>query len=197
MSEELKNTGLNPAIENRKSPKSFSSQEIPDHIIGLLFEAARRAPSARNEQPWTYYFAKKSEKKGFEELCTFLNPGNQEWAIHAPLLIVSVARKYYEDQNRPNRNAFHDLGAANVSLAIQAAEMGLQVRQMGGFDKTGVSGYLNLDPERSEPVTMIAVGFPENAGLSSDKKRQMESSVPKRKSINQFVFNIGQNPLNT
>jgi hypothetical protein len=31
---------------------------------------------------------------------------------------------------------------------------------MGGFDKTKATEYLKLDTENSEPVTMIAVGFP-------------------------------------
>ncbi len=147
---------LNKAIKNRWSPRAFSDKPVTLKMLKLLFEAARWAPSARNEQPWNYYYAQKGSRE-FDIILSILTGINPEWAKNAQFLIISVLKKHYDYQNRENRNALHDIGAANVSMAIQASEMGLQVHQMGGFDKEKTSEFLELDVDKFEPVTAIAV----------------------------------------
>lgn len=181
---------LNKAIKNRWSPRSFSNKEVTKEMIDLLFEAARWAPSAMNEQPWNYHFVHRDNQKIFNEIVDILTGTNPVWAKHAQVLIISVVKKNYDYHNRPNKNALHDLGAANISIAIQAAEMGLQVHQMGGFDKIKAVEYLHLNIENFEPVTIFAVGFPgEEKPQTEDllqRKRQSES----RKNLNDFVFEM-------
>lgn len=43
-----------PLLSQRWSPYAFSSEEVHDTDLAALFEAARWAPSAYNEQPWRY-----------------------------------------------------------------------------------------------------------------------------------------------
>ncbi len=181
---------LSKAIEKRWSPIAFSEKPVSGEMILLLFEAARRAPSARNEQPWNYYYVHRNDEKLFSEVLEMLTGNNPLWAKEAQVLIISVVKKNYDYQNRPNGNAFHDIGAANVSLAIQAAEMGLQVHQMGGFVKEKVSQYLKLDTKNFEPVTIIAVGFPDEDRPYTDRmeKRKIESDT--RKPVQDFVFKL-------
>jgi nitroreductase len=165
-------------------------------MLDLLFEAARRAPSSRNEQPWQYFYAKKQDETAFSQLFDCLTEGNKVWAKSAQVLMVSVMKKNFEYQNRPNGKALHDVGAANVSLAIQAAEMGLQAHQMGGFDKKKAAETLQLDPEKFEPVTMIAVGFPadEREFTEDDEKRMKLHNS--RKETTDFAFSLeGQKRL--
>jgi nitroreductase len=179
---------LNKAIENRWSPRAFSEQPVTDRMLELLFEAARRAPSSRNAQPWNYYFVHQKHTEAFNKFVGFLTGNNPSWAKDAQVLMVSVMKKILDYKNRPNGKALHDTGAANVSLAIQAAEMGLQVHQMGGFDKEKATEYLNLDPEIFEPVTMIAVGFPDERATEDydERKKQHET----RKELKDFVFQL-------
>ena len=93
-------------------------------------------------------------------------------------------------KNRPNRNAFHDTGAANVSLAIQAAEMGFQAHPMGGFDKMEAAEYLGLDIENYEPLIMFAVGFTDETKPFSEETKQRIQQHQSRKEIEEFVFEI-------
>jgi nitroreductase len=181
---------LNDAIENRWSPRSFSDKPVTEEMIKLLFEAAGKAPSSRNEQPWNYYYAHRENPVAFNNLVKLLTGNNPLWAKDAQLLIISVVKKHYDHKNRPNRNAFHDTGAANVSLAIQAAELGFQVHPMGGFDKEMAAKYLNLDTENYEPVVMFAVGFPdETEPFSEDTKNRIQQHQL-RKEIKDFVFQL-------
>jgi nitroreductase len=103
-----------------------------------------------------------------------------------------VVKKNFDYQNRPNKNALHDLGAANVSIAIQATEMGLQVHQMGGFDKIKAAEYLQLDTENFEPVTTIAVGFQGDANQLPEELKVRELQPRKRKEIAEFVYEIAE-----
>ncbi len=117
---------LNKAILNRWSPRGFSNLQATEEMIGLLFEAARKAPSSYNLQPWSYFYATRKNDKGFNALLSFLTGNNPGWAKEAQLLIVSAIRKTKPEINDANNRAYYDLGAANVSMAIQAAHMGLQ-----------------------------------------------------------------------
>jgi nitroreductase len=70
---------INKAIQNRWSPHSFSAKEVTKEMIELLFEAARRAPSSMNEQPWKYYFVHRNNLKKFSEAVELLTGNNPEW----------------------------------------------------------------------------------------------------------------------
>lgn len=190
MKNNSKNIKLNEAIKNRWSPRSFGSQPVSDEMVGLLFEAARWAPSSRNGQPWFYYFAKKQDKNAFNRLFECLTEGNKVWAQSAQVLMVSVMKKNFDYKNLPNGKALHDVGAANISLAIQAAEMGLQAHQMGGFDKEKASELLQLEKDNFEPVTMIAVGFPVDEKLFSDEDKKRMEQHKSRNAHKEFVFRL-------
>lgn len=181
---------LNSAIKNRWSPRVFTNQAVTEEMIMLLFEAARRAPSSRNEQPWNYFYVRRENEKTFNDLVELLTGNNPFWAKDAQLLIVSVMKKHFDYKSRPNDKALHDIGAANVSLAIQATEMGLQVHPMGGFDKEKTANYLKLDTENFEPVIMLAVGFPDETEPFSEDIRDRIQQHQARKKIEEFVFQL-------
>lgn len=186
------NKKLNRAIKNRWSPKAFTDKPVTDEMLKLLFEAARWAPSSRNEQPWRYFYARREDKKAFAQLSECLTGGNQEWAPQARVLMVSVMKKNLDYKNRPNGKALHDTGAANVSIAIQAAEMGLQVHQMGGFDKEKATALLQLDTDNYEPVTFFAVGFPAHPEELTDELEKRKTQHLSRKEQKEFVFQLGK-----
>jgi len=94
---------LNKAIKDRWSPRAFSEKPVSDEMIRLLFEAARWAPSARNEQPWQYFYAHRDQEERFSELVNLLSGNNPEWAQKAQVLIISVVKKFYDYKKRLNR----------------------------------------------------------------------------------------------
>lgn len=181
---------LNKAIKNRWSPRAFSDKPVTDEMIQLLFEAARRAPSSRNEQPWNYYYVHRENKEAFNDVVEILTGNNPDWAKETQLFIISVLKKNLDYKNRPNGKALHDIGAANISIAIQAAEMGLQAHQMGGFDKEKATEYLKLNIDNFEPVTVFAVGFPDESEPFSEETLQRIQQHQTRKEIKDFVFEI-------
>ena len=67
------------SISQRFSPRVFSSHRIPDKHLEIIFEAARLAPSGRNNQPWFYYWIKKGSRL-YKKLESCI-PERNSWAF--------------------------------------------------------------------------------------------------------------------
>ena len=150
------NANIDPMFADRWSPRSFTPDAISDEEIAQLFEAARWAPSAMNEQPWRFVFARtEGDRATFVEL---LKDMNQPWAKRAPLLMFVFAKRHYIGSNTQNRSAPFDCGATWISLAFQARKMGLHTHAMAGIDREAVYGALGVPKEQYEVLAAIAVG---------------------------------------
>ncbi|WP_430816774.1 nitroreductase family protein [Carboxylicivirga sp. RSCT41] len=181
---------LPEAFKTRWSPRAFEDKPITNDQVNALFEAAQWAPSSMNEQPWRYYYAMKNDTEAFRQFVDCLVPGNQAWAQNAGMLIISVAKKHFDYKNRPNAYALHDTGAANSYLALAATAQGLQAHQMGGFDKSKVIGLLNLDAEKYEPATVIAIGYEGDASILPEDLMKREQAPRTRLNIEEIVQRI-------
>jgi len=145
-------------IARRWSPRGYdpSRPVSRDNLMSLL-EAARWAPSSANGQPWRYLVFDQSDPEALAKAQDCLSPGNA-WAKAAPMLMLSVAKLTSARNGQPNRFGAHDVGAASVSMALQATALGLWVHQMGGYDSAKARGYFGI-PDDYEPMAMIAVGY--------------------------------------
>lgn len=150
---------VHPLVRARFSPRAFSGEAIGEAELRSLFEAARWAPSANNEQPWRFFVARRDEGEWFERLALVLNEKNRRWAAHASVLVLATASTHFTRNGRENRHAFHDVGMATMQLLLQAESMGIRGHVMAGFDRALAQSELAL-PEPLEPVTMMALGRP-------------------------------------
>jgi nitroreductase len=175
-------------IKNRRSRRAFVRKPIEQEKIKSLFEAARWAPSSVNEQPWAYVYATHDQSELWNKIFESLNEGNKIWAKEAPLLIVSLARKFHSGKDRLNNSAKYDVGAANAFLTLQATHLGLNVHQMGGFDHSILRQNLNV-PENFDIGVVMAIGYPGNAEQLPLSLRERELSPRMRHLQNEFVMN--------
>jgi nitroreductase len=175
-------------IENRRSRRAYSAQPIEAEKINALFEAARWAPSSMNEQPWAYIYATKDQPELWNKLAEALNESNRVWAQHAPLLILSMSRKTHLRNGAVNGAAKYDTGAANAFLSLQATQLGLNVHQMGGFDRQRVVENLNI-PDTHEPMVIMAIGYPGDAENLPENFKLREVAPRERFTQEFFVMN--------
>jgi len=178
---------IDDLLRQRWSPLAFSTQTVEPDKLRSILEAASWAASSFNEQPWSFIVATSDNKAEFERLLSILAQGNQEWAQYAPVLMLSVAKLYFERNGNENRHAFHDVGAAAATLAIQATALGLYIHQMAGFDVAKAKEIYGI-PEGYEPVAAIALGYLGDPQTLSDKLQQRELSPRTRKPLETFVF---------
>lgn len=178
---------INDLIRQRWSPLAFADRMVEPEKLRSLLEAARWAASSFNEQPWSFMIATKENPTEFERLLGCLAQGNQEWAKNAPVLMIPVAKLYFERNGVENRHAFHDVGAAVANLALQATTYGLFIHQMAGFDVPLTRQTYNI-PEGYEPVEAIALGYLGDANTLSERLQQRELAPRTRKPLENFVF---------
>jgi nitroreductase len=179
---------ISELIARRRSIRAFSTHPVEAVKINSLFEATRWAPSSTNEQPWVYIYATKKQAELWDKIFEPLNEGNRIWAKEAPLLILSLARKNFTRYPGANAYAMYDLGGANAFLALQAVELGLQIRQMAGFNRAKLIEHLNI-PDTFELGVIMAVGYPGDPGSLPENLRLRESAPRERLSQQAFVMN--------
>jgi nitroreductase len=179
---------ISDLIRRRKSVRAFSPAPVESEKIKSLFEATRWAPSSTNEQPWLYIYATKDQQVYWEKMLEPLNESNKIWAKDAPLLILSAARKNFTRYGIANAHALYDLGAANAFLSLQAVELGLQVRQMAGFDAQKAAENMSV-PDTFEIGVIMAVGYPGDPTLLPEKLRARENAPRERYPQQVFVMN--------
>lgn len=178
---------IDDLLQQRWSPLAFSDQRVEPEKLQSVLEAARWAASSYNEQPWSFIVATKDNQSEFERLLGCLAESNQQWAQNAPVLMLSVAKLYFEHNGKENRHAFHDVGAAVTELAIQATALGLFIHQMAGFDVPKTREVYKI-PEGYEPVAAIALGYLGNPQNLPERLLQRELTPRTRKPLEEFVF---------
>ena len=163
-------------IKDRFSPYEFTDKKITENEILTLFEAAGKAASAFNEQPWRFIYALKQDEEAFKVIHECLVEGNQGWTKDVAALVITVVSKNYAKNGNENTVAKHDLGLAVGNLTVQASSMGIYLHQMAGIIPQNAIEKLNI-PEGYEPVTAIALGYYKG-----------ESGVKPRKPISEIAF---------
>ena len=174
---------LNGLIIKRKSIKQFDGQELKNDEIISLFEAARRAPSAFNEQPWRFILASRSNTEEFNAILNTLAEKNREWAINSSLLVIVIAKKKLSRNQKQNHHYLYDTASAVANLTFQANTIDLHIHQMGGFDSKKIVDSFSI-PEEFEPIVVLAIGRKETSAI---KPYEMQLEID-RKPINEILF---------
>ena len=175
-------------IKDRRSRRAFTDQPVEPEKIKSLFEAARWAPSSVNEQPWRYIYATKDQTELWQKLWSVLNDGNKIWTKNVPMLMLSMAKKSFSMNGQPNGSAKYDLGGANAFLTLQGTAMGLNVHQMGGYDRSKAIEVLHI-PDDYEPGVMLAIGYAGDPASLPENLKERELAPRQRNTQEAFVMN--------
>jgi nitroreductase len=178
---------IHDLIRNRWSPRAFSDKPVSAETLKSLFEAARWAPSSNNEQPWVYLVATKDDTENFQKMLGVLVEFNVNWAKHAPVLALSVAKLTFAKGDSPNRSAFHDVGSASSQLSLEATARGLLVHQMAGYDVDKARKVFSI-PAGWDPVAAMALGYLGDPASLPSPYKERETAARVRKPITEFVM---------
>lgn len=174
-------------VVRRWSPYVFDDKPVAETDLRCVFEAARWAASSYNEQPWRYLVASKQEPDEYARVLSCLVEANQVWAQHAPVLALGVIALTFSRNGKPNAAAFHDLGAASTTLALEATARGLTAHQMIGIVPERARELYAI-PEGFEAKTALAIGYPGDPAKADEKMRQRDEWPRTRKPLAEFVF---------
>lgn len=174
-------------LKRRWSTRAFSDKPVEQAKLVSIFEAARLAPSSFNEQPWSFIVATTENKEERNLLKSCIEEANYKWIQHAPVLVLTVAKTHFERNRKMNIHALHDVGLAVGNLVLQATSLGLLVQQFGGFDTKNVRKVFHI-PQEHDPVSILAIGYPEEGGSPTQSNKSDRPIEPNRKSLREFVF---------
>ncbi len=180
---------IHDVIANRWSPRAYDANKAVSQtqIISLL-EAARWAPSCFGDEPWRFIvWDKNQDVAAWEKAFDCIVPGNQTWAKDAPVLILICADTLFSHNQKLNRWANYDTGAAAVSLCLQATSMGLVTHQMGGFDGEKARAAFSI-PDQIDMMSMLAVGYATDADTLSDELKERELAPRKRRPLAELFY---------
>lgn len=178
---------IHELISKRWSPYGFADRDVAESDLAALFEAARWAASSYNEQPWRYIVARRGEGEEFARVLSCLVEANQAWARSAPVLALGIAATRFARNDRPNKAALHDLGAASAQLTLEATHRGLLVHQMIGIDPDRAREVYDL-PENVEALTGLAIGHPAAPDAVPDPFRERDTTARTRRTLSESVF---------
>ena len=145
------------AIKTRRSIRLFKSTNIPDDLINSVIDAARRAPSANNIQPWEFIIVK--DKRVKELLAK-----THAWSsfIHdAPVCIVVLGN----EEMSPSFFVV-DAACATENLLLAAHGLGLGACWVAVYDPYNpiseryVRDVLNV-PSHLRVIAMVPIGYPD------------------------------------
>lgn len=178
------------AIEKRRSVRRFRPDSISDEILLQVVDAARKAPSSHNLQPWEFILvtdpalrqplseAANNQAHVAQAPATFVILGSmpQQDALAARLEAnipadvseevrerrMRVVRRHREDPATRERHVLTNTFIGTSFLVMAAESLGLSTIWMGGFDAEKVRALLQIPPQY-HVVSLISVGYADPA----------------------------------
>lgn len=144
-------------IGNRRSCREYTGKPLEFGDLEALMEAARRAPSAGNRQPWHCYAVLNSSLKAALARAAY----DQDFLRDAAVVFVVCADAEESAQRYGERGrslyVYQDTAAFCENLLLSATTLGYGCCWVGAFDEKETSRVLEL-PKTLRPVAIIPVG---------------------------------------
>jgi len=160
-------TTLMELIETRRSIRSYKDQEIEEDKLNYVLQAFRKAPSAKNLQPWKLVVIK--NKKILSDIAIACN--NQTFMEEAPVIIAACAKEEeaYGTMGGYMNSYPIDIAIALEHLILAATEKGLGTCWIGAFKEQLVKDILGV-PDNVKVVALTPLGYPAGEASVSGRK---------------------------
>ena len=191
--------GLFDAIYSQRAVRSLRPDPVPEEHLTRIIEAATKAPSGGNSQPWAFVGINEREMIGklavfvqdafapmYDSALANANPndpppyGRLKWLVDAfdqvPAVILAcyVGREGVERHPREGLSsvypAVQNLLLAARGLGLGATLTGLAINHANGKYKGDVKALLGI-PEHVEPLVLIPIGYPDKERYGSTTRK--------------------------
>jgi nitroreductase len=147
---------LMEALRTRRSVRRWTTDPVPDEQLEALVEAAARAPSGGNTQPWAFVVIR--DRARLKRLRAAA-PGIAGRAT-AVILICLDKQRADEEPGTAEYDMIHlTLGAAMQNLLLAAHDHGLGACAIGSFHPASLASIVSLPPHL-ELKLLVALGYP-------------------------------------
>jgi coenzyme F420-0:L-glutamate ligase / coenzyme F420-1:gamma-L-glutamate ligase len=190
-------SGFYRLVEGRASTREFAAQPVPPEVLERILQAACRAPSAHNLQPWRFVLLDQGAAR--QSLAGILQrrleddlradgldteavgsrvSQRQRRILNPPILVVLCLTMEdmdsYPDERR--RSAERCMGEQSVALAGGTLLLAAQAEGLGAcwlcaplFATEAVRQALDL-PQAWEPRAFVALGYPAQSPQPGERR---------------------------
>jgi nitroreductase len=174
------------AIKTRRSIRKYQSRPVDDANLNIVLEAARLAPSWKNNQCWRFVVVRDVViKSRLADTLISMSPVSRTAVAikQAPVLIVACAEigKSGYDYRQPDKPRtdkgvwwyMFDIGVAMQNLVLAARALGLGTVHIGEFDAGKAAEILHV-PSGFCVVAMTPLGYPDEQPEAKPRKELSE-----------------------
>ena len=150
------------AIRTRRSTRKFLSDTLPREVLEQIVDAARLAPTARNEQPWEFVVI--TDPTMLKEIGALADHGPFIAEASACIAVFCRESKYY----------LEDGCAATENILLAATALGVDSCWVAGDKKdycSKVAEMLGM-PADQKLISLNALGY-RAAGPKNPPKREL------------------------
>ncbi|NPV27529.1 MAG: nitroreductase [Firmicutes bacterium] len=147
-------------VNSRCSIRKYRSDQIEQEKVIRVLDAARRAPSWKNQQCWRFLVvADAAKRQALSETLRQGNPATKAF-LQAPLVVALCAKP--DDSGNVNGREYYmlDAGLALENLTLAATNEGLATCIVGAFNEDLVRTALGVPPD-FRVVALTPLGYPE------------------------------------
>ena len=180
----LRSKSLLHQIQQRRSVRDFSSQNVPIEVIKNCIKTAASAPSGANKQPWHFslvqdkkikkeirvaaeseekqFYEHRASKEWLEDLNQFGTDWKKPFLETAPFLIVIFSQVFEKNADGENRKNYY----VNESVGIAAGFLLTALHNAGLATLTHTPSPMNFlakilkRPDNERAYLLIPVGYP-------------------------------------
>lgn len=168
-------------VRSRVSLRRYSERAVPDDVILSVVDAARRAPSASNGQPWRFIaVAGGPAREALAQACFTGLFSATRFAAKAPLIVALCAERagLLRAAHALKDSAMYqlDCGIAGEHLVLRAAELGLGSCWIGWFPRRRARRVLGAPPH-VKVVSLLAIGYPPDDWTRPVRPRRKLSEI--------------------
>ncbi len=137
------------AIITRHSVRSYRKDPVPAQLLEQMIDAARYAPSGRNEQPWEFVVV--TDHKVRKEIAELTDYGR--FIADAGACVVVLCR--------PTKYFLEDGSAATQNILLAAHALGLGACWVAGHKKPYVDTIKKIigAPQEMVLISLVAIGY--------------------------------------
>ena len=180
----LRSKSLLHQIQQRRSVRDFSSQNVPIEVIKNCIKTAASAPSGANKQPWHFslvqdkkikkeirvaaeseekqFYEHRASKEWLEDLNQFGTDWKKPFIETAPFLIIIFSQVFEKNADGENRKNYY----VNESVGIAAGFLLAALHNAGLATLTHTPSPMNFlakilkRPDNERAYLLIPVGYP-------------------------------------
>ncbi len=148
---------LREVIRRRQSIRAYAATPVEPDKLSLILEAANRAPSAGNVQPYEIYVVRRQDQRTALAHVSL----DQMFIAQAPITLVFCVNPKPAEEKYGKRGvelyAVQDATIACAFAMLAATDLGLSTVWIGAFDPVAVRKLIGA-PADYIPVAVLPIG---------------------------------------